>query len=358
MLVVLKIGSSVLEKDGEPDEKIFDGISNVISECLEGGKAKFVIVSSGAMLFGIMEAGLKKAGNLIRKQALCAIGQPKLMNMWEKSLSKYGLKPAQILLVHDDFASKERSQNVKNTIEEIIKMNFIPIVNENDPVSTEEIKLGDNDFLSVYLSALISAEKLIIASDIDGVIDESGKVIEEINFEDKEIWQKIKTIKRKKRVSSGGITSKLSATKLASEFGIESFIVNGKNPENIKMAVEGKKVGTRIIPGKKYPKKILWIGNVLRCKGKLEVDEGAFNAIVSGKSLLPSGIIKVSGNFSRGDMIELEFNRKTFAKGISNYSSAEINLIKGKKTSDIEKILGYKREDEIIHRDNMMILLG
>jgi|UPI0003B426A6 glutamate 5-kinase len=363
--VVVKIGSSVLQDKENPyllDKSIFEKIAKAIYESKrEKSEQKtildVIIVSSGAMLLGMLEIEGQKIfrQSIGKKQALCAIGQPKLMSMWAEAFSKVNLKTAQILLTHEDFSSKTRSQNIKNTVEELLKIGIIPIANENDTVATEEIRLGDNDFLSVYLAALIEAQKLIIASDINGIIDKKGNIIEEISFEEN-IWEKIEIINAKKKVFAGGISSKISAVKLASEFGITSFILNGKNPEMIKLAIEDKNPGTKIIPKKKKEKRKIWIANIMKGKGQIQIDHGAYEAIKKGKSLLPSGIKSVSGQFSRGDMIEIAVDGKVVARGITNYSSAEINLIKGKKTSEIEKLLGSKREDEVIHQENMLIL--
>ncbi len=363
--VVIKIGSSVLQDEKnpyQPDKLIFEAIAKVIYESkIEKIEHKtnldVIIVSSGAMLFGIFEMGGQKIlqQSIKKKQALCAVGQPKLMSMWAEAFSKFNAKTAQILLTHEDFSSKTRSQNIKNTVEELLKIGVVPIANENDTVATEEIRLGDNDFLSVYLAALIEAQKLIIASDINGIIDKKGNIIEEINFEEN-IWEKIGVLDTGKKVFAGGISSKISAVKLASEFGITSFILNGKNPEAIKLAIEDKNPGTKILPKKKEEKRKIWIANIMKGKGRIQIDHGAYEAIKKGKSLLPSGIKSVSGEFSRGDMIEIAVDGKVVARGITNYSSAEINLIKGKKTSEIEKILGSKREDEVIHQENMLIL--
>jgi glutamate 5-kinase len=363
--VVVKIGSSVLQDKKnpyKPDKFIFEKIARTIYEAKrEKSKQKtnldVIIVSSGAMLFGIFETEEKKISqqSIKKKQALCAVGQPKLMSMWAEAFSKVNTKTAQILLTHEDFSSKSRSQNIKNTVEELLKIGVIPIANENDTVATEEIRLGDNDFLSVYLAALIDAQKLIIASDIKGIIDKEGNIIEEINFEEN-IWEKIEAFDTGKKVFAGGISSKISAVKLASEFGITSFILDGKNPEAIKLAIEGKNPGTKILPKKKEEKRKIWIANIMKGKGQIQIDHGAYEAIKKGKSLLPSGIKSVSGEFSRGDMVEIVIDGKVIARGITNYSSAEINLIKGKKTSEIGKILGSKKEDEVIHQDNMLIL--
>ena len=208
----------------------------------------------------------------------------------------------------------------------------------------------------------------MIITDVDGIIDIHGKVISEIDFleiEKKKIdmWGEIpfQSVGRilkatKKKVGVGGISSKISAVKLASEFGIDSYIINGKKRGSLSSLFEGENSGTHILPRKREQKKKLWIGNILKGKGIVEIDKGAWEALKKGKSLLPSGIKKVIGNFSRGDMVEISVSGKTVAKGISNYFATELNLIKGKKTTEIEKILGYKREDEVIHRDNMYFL--
>ncbi len=361
MLVVLKIGSSVLRGEEKVSEEVIEGICRAVSQWINKNRSenRIVIVSSGAILLGMMELGVKSFFREIRRiQALCAVGQPKLMSVWNEHFSRFGFKTAQILLTHEDFESQKRMDSIKGVFQELLKIPVIPIVNENDTISTEEIRLGDNDFLSAYLSIVLSAQKFIVATDVDGIIDENMNVIKVIHPQ--KFLKEVKILDAeklgvKKKVFAGGVSSKISALKIVSDFGVEGYVINGKNPENVEKVLNGENPGTKVIPDKRYKRKKIWIGSILRNKGTVEVDSGAYKAILSGKSLLPSGIISVKGDFIRGDLVEIVCNGKAFARGITNYSAVEINLIKGRKTSDIYGILGYKKEDEVIHRDNMFL---
>lgn len=355
MTTTIKIGSSVLDSEGGINYELVDTVCFEISQRID--KEKFLVVSSGALLLGVSKLGLKNIPkDMKKKQALCAIGQTELMKLWSNSFSKYGISVSQVLITHEDIELPRRARNIEDTITEIFRFGSVPVINENDTVSTEEIRFGDNDFISAYISILMGARRLIFITDIDGVLDQRGNVIKEIKPEDIDtIWDKISKYKGRKIVSSGGIISKLTASKIASEFGIECYIINGRNKENVKLVLEEKNPGTKILPSKKYKsRREVWIIKVIRGKGKIFVDKGAFEALKNGKSLLAAGIIDVEGNFSAGDIVEVYFGDKLIGKGISNYFSSEIKLIKGKKTTEIEKILGYKRAEEVIHRNNFV----
>ncbi|MCS7212877.1 MAG: glutamate 5-kinase [Candidatus Calescibacterium sp.] len=355
MITTIKVGSGVLDNNGKINDAVFETVAEEIAQRIRKNE-KFIIVSSGALLMGLMKLGLARAPREIKKrQAICAIGQPTLMKKWDEAFSKHNIKVSQILITHEDIGVPKRAKNIEDTISEIFKIGAIPIINENDTVSTEEIRFGDNDFLSAYISALVGAKRLIIITDIDGVIDKHGNIIKEIHTDEiEQIWERISQKKTKKKVSSGGIISKLTSSKIASEFGIECYIINGRKLDSIKSAIKGENPGTKIFGNKIYSRKELWILRVMRGKGKIFVDKGAYDALRKGKSLLPAGIVDVKGNFSAGDLVEVYYENKLVGKGISNYFSSEVNLIKNRKTHEIENILGYKRFDEIIHRDNFV----
>ena len=344
---VIKVGTGVISKeDKEVDEKTIEGIAKVVKKLFDEGR-RGVIVSSGAIFLGLKKLNLKKVPkDILHNQMLSSVGQPYLLQLWQRFLP---MPTSQILLTYDDIAQKHRAQKIKNLIKLLLSKSIVPIVNENDTVSVEEIKLGDNDILSAYICALLDSKKFIILSDIDGIFGENGSIIKVLDFSKPPPLLKLK----RKFFFAGGISTKFAAMKIACEFGAHSYLINGKRPEGIIEIFEGKNPGTMALPFKKQEKRKVWIGKIIKGKGKIEIDEGAFRALQNRKSLLPVGIRKVNGNFFAGDVVEISLNGKTVAKGISNYSSEEIKLIAGKKSTEIQKILGYSKGAEVIHIDNL-----
>lgn len=364
MRVIVKIGSNLLtDRAGRINQRRIKALVEEISELTNRG-FEIVMVSSGAIASGLRKLGLKNKPKEIRKkQATAAVGQPLLMWTYEKYFHKYGKHIAQILLTRDDLSDRERYINAKNTLLTLLEMGIIPIINENDTVATDEIKFGDNDQLAALVSGLIEANHLIILSDVEGLYntdpkkDPSAKIIRHV----KDISKNIEEIAKPTSTGygTGGMYSKVLAAKKATSFGVPVNIVSGRKSGNIKAVLEGKSIGTYFDPKQdRVTSRKGWIAYATRAKGNLYIDEGAVKALLkSGKSLLPSGIKKVEGEFDVGDAVYcLDEKGQKIAKGLVNYSSCEIKLIKGKKSSDFEKILGYKYSDEVIHRDNLVIL--
>lgn len=348
---VVKVGSSVLRGPKGIDTNFIDGIASEIASLMSEGE-RFVLVSSGAILCGVVKLGLKKPPqDIVLRQALAGIGQIELMRIWEETFSEKGVETAQILLTYDDLGQSERALNARNTMVALFRYNAVPIINENDSVAIDEIKVGDNDLLSAYVSALCDATRLIIVSDAEGVRDEKGEVVRTIE-EPEEFLKRGVAKGTSDPLRRGGMITKLEASRICSSFGISTYIV-GRTKHLIRRIIEGENLGTFIPPKKSVRKKRLWIG-LLRTKGQIIVDEGAKKAMEEGKSLLASGIVGVKGDFKRGDIVSIlaEAGEKV-AKGITNYSSREIELVKGKKSAEILKVLGYSYSDEIVHRDNM-----
>lgn len=365
--IVIKVGSSTV---GLLDSK--EGINiNVISELsrviakLKKSDHKVTLVTSGAVALGVKTLGFsKKPKTILEKQACAAIGQAKLMHVYEKYFSKYKIPTAQILLTRDGFAQREIYINARETILKLMNMNVIPIINENDVVATEEIRFGDNDMLSAMVSDLISADRLIILTDEKGLYDGNPKknkyaklipLVEKITSDIEKL-----ALGKGNELSLGGMSTKIQAAKLATSGGIKTYIIYGRKPELIFDIMEGKNPGTTFLPNtNKTEKRKRWIAHTLVSNGKIYVDKGAQNAILNnGKSLLPAGIKKLSGNFERGYAIEIYLidSNKSFAKGISNYSKQELERIIGLKSSEIEKALGYTYGETVIHRDDLVIL--
>lgn len=362
--IVVKIGSNILASGVEGlDTKRILSIARDVSELQDAGY-EVVIVSSGAIAAGMKKLGLKgKPKDIKLKQAAAAVGQSSLMWAYERSFWEFRKKVAQVLLTQDDFSDRKRYINSKNTLLTLLSYRVVPIINENDTVATDEIKFGDNDHLASLVSGLVDAEKLIILSDVEGLYTEDprqnpgARLIRNVEKITPELEQRAGGAGSV--VGTGGMYSKLLAAKRAVNNGITVHIISGRKDGLLKSLSRGERPGTEFIPRKeKLSSRKGWIAYSSRAKGGIMIDEGAVLAILEGgKSLLPSGILSVEGTFDTGDAVFcLDAKGNRVAKGLINYSSTEILRIKGRKTSEIEKILGYKYSDEAIHRDNLVIL--
>lgn len=361
--LVIKIGSNILASAEQGlNTRRLRSITKDISEMMDRGH-EVVIVSSGAVAAGLKKLGLKgKPHDIKLKQAAAAIGQSSLMWAYEHNFAEFKKKVAQVLLTREDIVNRVRYINAKNTLLTLISYGVIPLINENDPVAVDEIKFGDNDMLAALAAGLVEADMLIIMSDVDGLYTKNpGRKGAEIIRSVKKITSDIEKLAggRGSAVGTGGMYSKLLAAKQANDHGIPVVIINGRKAGLLTKLMDGKKVGTYFEPKKqRMSSKKGWIAYGVRAKGTIYLDDGAVNALLKmGRSLLPSGIAKVEGNFDVGDYIRcLNKGGKKIAKGLTNYSSEDLEKIKGKKTSDIEKALGYKYSDEVIHRDNLVVV--
>jgi glutamate 5-kinase len=360
--IVIKIGTNLLaDKEKGINLSRIESIARDISYFKD---KIFVIVSSGAIGAGVSALKLKEVPKTIpEKQATAAVGQPLLMSAYEESFRKFNKNVAQVLLTKDDFTDRKRYCNAKNTFSVLFSKNVIPIVNENDTVAVEEIKVGDNDNIAALVANLIEADLLIILSNVDGFYsddptrNEKAKLIPVIEKITPEIERLAK--KSKDALSTGGMFTKVQAAKRCVSSGISVVIANGTTPNIIKSILENNFKGTVFLPQKnKLSYKDKWIAYVSNVKGSVIIDNGAKDAILKkGKSLLPSGVLNVTGNFKKGDVLSVvDSDGNEIARGVSNYSSNDILKIKGKKTSEIEKILQTKSCDEIIHRNNLVIV--
>ena len=361
--IVIKIGSRVLASStrGLNTQRIRRITKEIASLRQEGYEV--VVVSSGAIVAGMKELGLSnKPKGIPLKQAAAAIGQSKLIQMYERNFSKFGIKAAQILLTRDDITDRRRFLNARNTLITLLSYGVVPVINENDTVAIDEIKFGDNDLLSGLVTNVIDADLLIILSDIEGLftadpsVHSNAKLIPVVE----EITKDIETIAgdSKSIEGTGGMASKVETAKKASGYGIPAIIMNGKRPGLLVKALKGFDVGTIFLPNKsRLTSRKHWIASALPTSGHLILDKGAKDALMlRGRSLLPSGISDIKGHFEAGDAVTCEDEHgKVFAKGLTNYNSREIVKIRGKKTGEIEAILGYKDYDEVIHRDNLVV---
>jgi glutamate 5-kinase len=360
--IVVKIGtSSLTTKEGNFNREFARDIARQVSLLKSEGK-EVILVSSGAIGTGCEALELiERPKSIPLKQATAAVGQSILMHEWSQVFEKYGLKVAQILLTYDAFSDRKTYLNLRNSMSVLLELSVIPIINENDPICVHEIgeTFGDNDTLSAMVSSKVEADLLILMTDIDGLYTKNPKkskdaikipVIEEITPEIESYGGKAG------EKGTGGMKTKLEAAKIAQKSGCYTVIASSEEKELIKRVVDGEDIGTLFMPKKNIESnKIRWI-TLSKPKGKVIVDEGAKKAIEEKRSLLPSGIVKVEGEFEAGDIIKINYNEITFAKGITNYSNKELEKIKGKRTDEIEAILGYKNYNEIIKNENMGLI--
>lgn len=359
--IVVKVGSSLLTEKNrlnlEMMEKIVDQLAS-----LQKKNKEIILVTSGAIASGMGGLNLKRLTSIPQKQAAAAVGQNLLMGIYERLFKKKGCLVAQILLTSEDIQDRERYLNARNTLLTLLNYKAIPIVNENDTVAVDEIKFGDNDTLSALVASKVEADLLIILTDTKGLYTADPKRRRGIRFigEVSEITPQLERMASGPGTlrGTGGMVTKLRAAKISRSSGVAMVIADGRMKNVIKRILAGERLGTLFLPKEKLKSRKRWIAFGVALKGKIRVDEGAEEAISKrGKSLLPSGIIEVKGRFSIGDGVSIiDEEGEEFARGIVSYSSSEIEKIMGKKTQKIEKILGYKDYDEVIHRDNMVVL--
>jgi glutamate 5-kinase len=362
--IVVKVGSSILASvENGLHYEVFSHLSKEISDLKRQGY-EIVLVSSGAIAAGMEKLGYKtRPQDITQKQATAAVGQTRLMNIYESSFSRYQQMVAQVLLTHDDLSHRRRFLNARNTLLTLLELGIIPVINENDTVVVDEIKFGDNDNLSALITNLIGADLLLILTDIDGLCDSDPRVnpharciplVEDIDMDMEGIVGETTS-----QMSVGGMISKIQAARKASRFGIPTVVAQGTKEGVLRQILKGKEVGTLILPkGEALSSRKHWIAFNPKAKGEVIVDEGAKKAIAQkGKSLLPSGVTRVRGAFDRGDLVTCLGPRgKEFARGLVNYSASELEKIKGLRSNQIETILGYKYCDEVIHRDDLVVL--
>lgn len=362
--VVVKIGSQILSSTRGIEEARVKGLVRDIAELQNQGKEP-VVVSSGAVAAGMARLGRSERPRTIpEKQALAAVGQIRLMALYERLFSRYEKSVAQVLLTHEDLANRQRYINAKHTFQMLLKSDIIPVVNENDTVAVEEMKFGDNDHLSALVATLLGADLLVILSDVEGVYDRDPRVYKEARLislikDVRGAREKIAGASRSV-FGTGGIATKIGAAEEAAAAGIPTIITSGLHDAPIRRVFDTQETsGTLVLPEQnRLTQRKHWIAYNLKPMGEIVVDEGAEEAVVKkGKSLLPSGLREVRGAFGIGDCVRcLDLAGEEFARGLVNYSAQELIQIKGLHTSKIEKTLGYKPFDEIIHRDDLVLL--
>ncbi len=354
----MKLGTNVLAAD---DGTLAPARINAIAEQIAALKQQghdVTVVTSGAIGAGVAQARLpRRPRDLPGLQAAAAIGQPVLMSLYNRALSKHGLHAAQILLTRSDFEDRHRYLNIRNTIAALHRLHAVPLINENDTVAVEEIRFGENDIIAAQVTNLLRADLMILLSVVDGLLDEKGEVVDLVPAVTDDILRMAH--QRRSALGTGGMTTKLQAARLVTQAGEAAMIANGRTRDILLRIIRGEKVGTVFAPAAhKLSARQRWIGMTVRPLGRIRVDDGAAAALRrGGKSLLASGITAVEGEFARGDVVDvLDAKDIRIARGKTNYASDELNRIKGLRTAHIAQVLGEKPFDEVIHRDNLVLL--
>ena len=362
--VVVKVGSNVLTAPDGLNIPVLEDLSRQLSELVDTG-LEVMLVSSGAMAVGIRKMGLdRRPEEIPKRQAIAAMGQSGLMNAYEAAFGRRSKRVAQLLLTSEDLTNRTRYLNARNALMTLLTWKVIPIINENDTVMVDEIKLGDNDNLAAMITLLMDADFLINLTDIDGLYTKDPRTEQDARFIDrvtafsKEVEAFAGNIPG--ALGKGGMKSKLIAAKKVTAAGVPMIIAKGDNPDILLRLFTGETLGTYFVPReKKMTRRKCWIAYTLKPKGALVIDEGAQRALVrGGKSLLPSGILAVEDEFGVGSPVEFKnADGAVLGMGLVNYNSKEINTIKGLKTNQITEHLGSKPYDEVIHRDNLVITI-
>ena len=362
--VVVKIGSSILSGPQDIDR---DRIARIVGELadLRRRGIALTLVSSGAVAAGMARLGLRERPRTVpQKQAAAAVGQIRLMAFYDERFSAHGQPVAQILLTHDDLAHRRRYQNARHTFEELLDAGVLPIVNENDSVAVEEMRFtfGDNDNLSALVATLIGADLLVILSDVSGLFTADPRSVPEASLVS--VVEAVREVEALAGSSGplgkGGMASKVQAARKASEAGIPCVIADGLRPGVLPRVFDAAQTeGTLFLPtGDRLTRRKHWIAHTLKPSGTITVDAGAYTAVAEGgRSLLPTGITAVSGTFGAGECVAcLAPDGAEFARGLVNYGAAELQRIKGRHSSEIEATLQYTAGNEVIHRDDLVLL--
>ena len=361
--LVIKVGSALLTNDGAGiDRQAIDAWVEQVAKLLSAGK-EVVLVSSGAVAEGLVRLGIDTRPESIHMlQSAAAVGQMGLIQTYETSFRRFDRQTAQILLDHDDMANRERYLNARSVIQTLMELNVVPIVNENDTVVTDEIRFGDNDRLAALVANLIDADALIILTDKDGMYDanpdenKDAQLITQALASDSSLDALAGSSNG--ALGRGGMQTKLEAARLASRSGCNTVIAGGRNQDILTRICEGENLGTLLQAGKTpIAARKQWLAGQLQVKGRLVLDDGAAKVLrQQGRSLLAVGVTQVSGEFTRGELVSCEDSSgQEVARGLVNYNADETRLIQGKSTEEIATILGYCDDDELIHRDNMVV---
>lgn len=356
--LVIKIGSALLAWGGSR------WVARVAAEATAARQAgrDVVIVSSGAIALGLNVLGYeRRPKHIAQLQAAASAGQFALMQMWHRAFKRHGADVAQVLLTHADLADRERFLNARHALSEIIRCGAIPIINENDAVATDEIKVGDNDSLSAHVASLIGADLLIILTSVDGL--HTGNPESDPGAKRIGLVRQLESVQHhagdagSSGLGVGGMRTKLSAARTAMQRAIPVVIARGTTPKVISKILDGHDIGTLFMPASAVQSRKHWIAYTLRAKGTLTVDAGATKALLTGgKSLLASGLVHVDGQFHRGAMVDICGPHGCIARGLVTYGADELRQICGRNSREIKTILGYVAIPEIVHRDDLVLI--
>ncbi len=360
---VVKVGSALLTNDGRGlDAGVIGSLAQQVS-LLRNAGCEVVLVSSGAVAAGIVRLGWPRRPTALHDlQAAASVGQSILLQHYEQAFQVHGLATAQILLGHDDVAARDRYLNARGTLTTLLRLNVLPIVNENDTVATEEIRFGDNDSLAALVANLIDADALLLLTDQDGLFDAdprqqpAARLLAEADVHDARLDAMVGD---GGALGRGGMVTKLRAARLAARSGAQTVIASGRREAVVQAVTGGEPVGTWLRTDRQPQNaRRQWLAGLLQLGGRLRLDDGAVQVILgAGRSLLPVGVREVQGDFRRGDVVACcDASGREVARGMINYSAGDARLIAGRGSAEIPALLGYAGDEEMIHRDNLVVL--
>jgi glutamate 5-kinase len=359
--LVIKIGSSLLiDADDRMNRRWLDALADDIAE-LRSENRHVIVVSSGAVAIGARVLGIdRQRARLESLQACAAAGQVQLVHAYQEALGRHGIIAAQVLLTPDDTEVKRRFLNARGTLEKLLENDVVPIVNENDTVATDELRYGDNDRLAARVAQTVMADKLVLLSDVDGFYEADPRTRPDARFF--EVIDCIGEAHLKmagesgSRVGTGGMNTKLQAARIATQAGCETIIASGKDEHPLRRLFDGGRHSRFLATATPAAARKQWLAGVLQVSGSLQVDDGAVAALARGNSLLPVGVNAVRGRFGRGDAVSIVDGGGTeLGRGLAAYSSNEAEAIMGRRSADIEEILGYRGRSVLVHRDDMVL---
>ncbi len=364
--IVVKVGSSLVTNEGRglDEQAIGEWCRQIAALMRSDEKREIIMVSSGAIAEGMKRLGWATRPHEVHElQAAAAVGQMGLVQMYETKLRQHGLGSAQVLLTHADLADRERYLNARSTLNTLLMHNVLPVINENDTVVNDEIKFGDNDTLGALVANLVEADALVILTDQAGLFtadprkDSSATLVQQAQAGDPAL--EAMAGGAGSNIGRGGMLTKILAAKRAAGSGASTVIAWGREPDALLRLCAGESIGTLLVaPTQKQQARKQWMADHLQMRGAIAIDDGAANKLTGeGKSLLPIGMHSVKGEFSRGDVIAIcDLQGTELARGLANYASAECRLLCKKPSSEIEKLLGYVAEPEMVHRDNLVLM--
>jgi len=359
---VVKVGSALLTNDGEGlHRETIIKLAEQIAFLRDKG-IEVILVSSGSVAAGVSQLGMKSRPNRVDElQAAAAVGQASLVRHYEQAFQPFSIQTAQVLLTHSDIANRERYLNARSTLLRLLELGVLTVVNENDTVATDEICFGDNDSLGSLVANIVGADLLVILTDQNGLYtadprtDPDATLLHEVSAND----ESLKAMATGgSSLGRGGMVTKLSAAQIASRSGASTIIASGRENKVLERLYEGETLGTLLTASERVPSKKQWMAGQMKIAGKVVVDEGAVKVLQqSGRSLLPVGVVSVEGDFMRGELIScVNQDRNEIARGLSNYSAEDARLIIGKASGEIRELLPFAPDDELIHRDNLVLV--